>query len=51
VTTDGSVSTPLHLEPDVGNYPIRLSCSLHTKAYASYRAGSAFGSTPRCRIP
>jgi hypothetical protein len=48
VTADGSVSTPRHLEPDVGNYPIRLSCSFHVKAFVSYRAGSAFGQTPRC---
>jgi len=50
VAVSGSVSTPRHLEPDVGNYPIRLSCSLHTKVYVSYRAGSAFGLTPRDRM-
>jgi hypothetical protein len=49
VTTDGSVSTPRHLEPGMGIYPTRLSCPLHLKAYASYHAGSAFGMTPPCR--
>jgi hypothetical protein len=43
LTPTERVRVSLDAQPDVGVCPIRLSCSLHTKGYASYRAGSAFG--------